>query len=609
MPAMTDAPPGILRMVNPGPMLRGLALVWQSAPGLSVLHTLLLVVQGVLPLAALYITKLIVDAVVSAGTGATSGGATFTRVIWLIVAGAGVAVLAIALRSLSTFVSEAQALRLSDHVHDVLHAKSVEIDLEFYENAAQQDRLYRAQHEAPFRPARIVSEVAQVIQNGLGLLAVCGLLVAFHWLVAVVLFVAAVPGVLVKLRHSRRLYGWAVASTPTERNARYVNALLIDAEFAKEVRLFGLGDVLRTRFRQLRQSVREEKLRLIRRRSLQETASQSAGILAVFGAFTLVAFRAWTGSITIGDMVMYFGAFQRGQDFLKELLGGFAGIYEDNLFLQDLDAFLAMKPVLAEPSAPRSFPRPVRQGIVLDHVRFRYPGGSRDVLEDISCEIRAGEHIALVGENGSGKTTLVKLLCRLYDPTGGGIRVDGIDLREFAKSDLRRGIGVVFQDFVRFNLTVRDNIWFGDVSLAPTDERILAAARRSGADDVVRRLPGQYDAMLGRQFAKGHELSLGEWQKIALARSMVKESGLIILDEPTASLDPRSEALLFEQFHEIMKGRTAILISHRFSAVRMADRILVLDGGRIVEVGAHDDLMGRGGRYAELFELQARHYR
>jgi ATP-binding cassette subfamily B protein len=308
-------------------------------------------------------------------------------------------------------------------------------------------------------------------------------------------------------------------------------------------------------------------------------------------------------------MVMFFGAFQRGQDFFRDALGGLAGLYEDNLFLTDLKTFLELKPRVKEPEQPRPFPRPIRQGIVLDRVSFRYPDSTRPVLEDISMEIRPGEHVALVGENGSGKTTLVKLLCRLYDPTGGTIRIDGIDLQEFSTRELRQEIGIIFQDYARYHLAVRDNVWFGNVKVPRESDQVTDAAVRTGADAIARRLPEGYETMLGRQFENGAELSIGEWQKVALARAFLRETQIIVLDEPTASLDARSEAEVFARFHELSRGRTAILISHRLSTVRMVDRIFVLAGGRIVETGAHDELVERGGRYAELFELQARHYR
>jgi ATP-binding cassette subfamily B protein len=322
-----------------------------------------------------------------------------------------------------------------------------------------------------------------------------------------------------------------------------------------------------------------------------------------------IAQRALSGSISVGDVVMYFGAFQRAQDFFREMLTGFAGLYENNLFLADFDRFLALQPAIADPPDPRPFPTPVTKGIEVRTVTFRYPGTERDVLKNVSFTIQPGEHVAIVGENGSGKTTLVKLLCRLYDPQAGAILIDDVDLREIRVNDLRDHFSVVFQDYAKFYLTARENIWLGNVSLPQDAPDITAAARRTGADAVIQALPFGYDTTLGRQFENGVDLSIGQWQKVALARAFLRQTPFIVLDEPTAALDPRAEGEVFDHFHELTRGRTAIFISHRLSTVRRADRILVIVDGQVAEAGMHDELLKRGGVYAELFETQARHYR
>jgi ATP-binding cassette subfamily B protein len=568
----------------------------------------MLLVQGVLPLLSLYLLKLIFDAVGTAVAAPSQGGG-FRRVVILIALAAGVAVVSAVVRAVGVLVRELQALHLTDAVHEVLHAKSVEADLEYYESPEYHDTLHRAQQEALVRPTRIVAEVAQVGQNGVSLLAIMGLLVSLHWVFAAVLLAAVVPGLFVKVRFSRNLYRWAQRRTPIFRRTHYLNSLLTGGAFAKEVRLFGLGPTLTQRFRDIRRVVRTEKMRLFTRRSVFELIAQVGSVLAVFASLVFIAQRAVAGVITIGDMVMYFGAFQRGQEFFREMLAGLAGLYEDNLFLHDLDAFMNLKPRVIEAPAPRPFPRSLSHGITVEGVTFHYPGLDLNVLEDISFHIHPGEHVAVVGENGSGKTTLVKLLCRLYDPDTGTIRIDETDLREFRVGDIRRQMGVIFQDFVRYHMSARDNVWFGDVTVDPESERIVTAAARTGADRVIRALPDGYSTVLGREFEDGSELSLGEWQKVALARAFLRETQIIVLDEPTASLDPRSEAEVFARFHELARGRTAILISHRLSTVRMADRILVLANGRIVEAGGHDELIRAGGQYAELFEIQASKYR
>lgn len=594
------------RLVDPTPLRQGLTLLWQSGPGWTGLQLALLIVQGVVPVLALYLTKAIVDAVTAALAG---GPRDPSRIALLVGLAGGVAILGAALRALSGLVAEMQSIRLGDRVQDVLHQRSVELDLQYYESSEYHDTLHRAQLEAPHRPARIVGDLAQVGLGTVSLVGVMGLLISFHWLLLVVLLAAALPGMVVKARFADRLYQWTHRGSPAQRLMRYLNSLLTTVEFAKEIRLFGLGGVFRDRYREVRRVLTEDKLRLITGRIGFDLAAQVVAIGAVFGAVFFMVKRAVSGAITVGDVVMYIAAFQRTQDFFRDALSGLAGLYEHNLFLADFTKFTELRPTVVEPLRPQPFPRPIRQGVVFDHVTFRYPGTDTEVLKDVCFEVRPGEHLALVGENGSGKTTLVKLLCRLYDVTEGAIRIDGTDLRDFAVSDLRADLTVVFQDYARYQLTVRDNIWVGDVALPPDSERIIEAARRTNADAVIEALPQGYETMLGRQFGDGAELSLGQWQRLALARAFIRDSQLIVLDEPTAALDPKAEAEVFERFHELARDRTAILISHRLSTVRRTDRIVVLADGHLIEAGAHDELVGRAGVYAQLFETQAKPYR
>ncbi len=346
-----------------------------------------------------------------------------------------------------------------------------------------------------------------------------------------------------------------------------------------------------------------------RQRSAIELVTQVGATLAVFGSYAYIAYQTVQSAITLGDLVMYFQAFQRGQSALNQMMSGLAALYEDNLFLANVMEFLGLQPQVPEPAHPVAVPEPMQVGIELQGVSFRYPGSSQNALQEISMTIRPGEHIALVGANGSGKTTLIKLLCRLYDPTEGRITLDGVELSGFQAGALRRQISVVFQDYARYHLTARENIWFGDTTQRAENGRVVAAAQLSGADEVIARLPRGYETVLGKQFQDGAELSIGEWQKVALARAFMREAQIIVLDEPTSSLDARAEYEVFRKFRQLARGRTAVLISHRFSTVRMADRIYVLDGGRVVESGSHDELVQLGGTYARLFQLQASSYR
>ena len=478
---------------------RAIAIVWQSAPGWTLASFVLLIVQGVLPLLLLYLMKLVVDAVTT-GLAAPDKGVAFRQVALLIGLMGAVTLVGALCRSLAGLVSEAQSQVVTDHMSDILHAKSIEVDLEYYESAQYYDTLHRAQQEAPYRPTRIVNGLVQVGQNGISLLAMAGLLFSFHWGVAAVLFAAVVHGVLVRLRYAGKMYRWQRQRTPTELHAWYFHWLLTGDVHAKEIRLFDLGPLFIRRFRDLRQQLRRERLEIATKRSVAELVTQASATLAIFGSYAFIAYRTVQGTITLGDLVMYYQAFQRGQGFLQEMLGGLAGLYEDNLFLSNLYEFLDLKPKVVEPHHPRPVPQPLQTGIVFDRVSFQYPTGTRKVLEDITLTIRPGEHIALVGENGAGKTTLIKLLCRLYDPTEGIITFDGLDLRQFETAALRREISVIFQDYARYHLTARENIWFGDVDLPPDDERIIAAARDSGADGLITGLPQGYETTLGKWF-------------------------------------------------------------------------------------------------------------
>lgn len=595
------------RLVGLLQLQRAVAMVWRSAPGLTALGYVLTALQGVLPLAALYLVKLVVDAVTE-GLASPDKSAAFRRALVLIAVAGGIAVGQVLLRAWAGLVSQAQGQITTDYVTDILHAKSLEVDLGYYEDPSYYDTLHRAQQEAPYRPTRIVTGLAQLGQGAVSFLAMAGLLLTLHWAVAVILFAAAVPGVLVKLKYSGQFYAWQRERTRTERRIWYYHWMMTDGGHAKEIRLFNLGKLFRERFQDLRRTLREETLRFSGRRSRADLYAQAAASLMVYGTYGAIAYGAIHGTLSLGEFVMYFQAFQRGLSALQDLLGSLAGLYEDNLFLSNFLEFLDLEPSVREPERPVALPVPSGGGIRFDGVTFRYPSQDRPALEDVRFEIRPGEVAAFVGENGSGKTTLIKLLCRLYDPTAGAISMDGVDVRRVRTEELRKRITVIFQDYVRYGLTARENIWLGNIDLSPTDPLVEAAAKHSGADHALSSLPEGYDSVLGRRFEEGHELSVGEWQKVALARAYLREARVVVLDEPTSSMDALAEYEIFGHFREMVRGKTAILISHRFSTVRMADRIFVLEAGRLVEGGSHAELMALGGRYAAMFKAQASSY-
>ena len=587
---------------------RAVELVWQSTPTWTIASIIFLVLQGILPLVSLYLTKLIIDSI-TAALGNSAQGDSWKKIVVLIILGALVALLNDLCRSLTNFVSEAQSQIVNHYVQNLLHAKSIEVDLEYYENPQYYDSLHRAQAQAIHRPTLILNQLIKTGQSTISLGAIAFLLLSLHWAIATILFIAMLPILFVRLKYADEIYNKARTWTSQERKAYYFNRLLTHESHAKEIRLFNLGSLFQKRFRHLRNTIRQEKLTLARRRTLSEAFTQGSATIAVFLAFAFIAYQTLQGIITLGSLVMYYQAFQRGQNLLKETFASLAILYENSLFLANLYEFLDLKPTVIEPSHPKPIPQTWQVGIQFNQVQFKYAHSTRSVLEDLNFTIDAGETIALVGENGAGKTTLIKLLCRLYDPTYGQITLEGIDLRNFSQKDLRQQISIVFQDYARYNLTVQENIGFGSLELLSEEEKISLAAHAAGADKVIARLPYRYNTTLGHQFQEGEELSIGEWQKIALARAFLRPAQLIIVDEPTSALDPQAEAEILSHFRQLTKHRTAILISHRLSTVRLADRIFVLEGGTITESGTHQQLIQLQGTYARLFETQAQSYR
>lgn len=587
---------------------RALRFVWDSAPGWTVASTFTLLIEGLLPVAQLYLLKLMLDEV-SAALMSTSPMEYFPRVVLLIAVAGGITLLSNVTYSFGKVVTQMQGRAVADYMYDVLHVKSIEADLEYYENAEYYDRLHRAQEDATFRPLMIINALAMILRSAISLIGVLILLIAFHWVIALVLAVAVLPNILIKLYFSNLSFQLQRQYTSTEREAWYYHFIITSIDFAKEIRMYGLGTFFNRRYSKLRDSLRTLRLRLDIHRGWLELAAGATATTIVYGSYAFIASRVMAGLATLGDLAMYFQAFQRGLGFLQEMLTGLANLYESNLFLSNLYEFLDLKSKITDPPDPKPFPRAMRKGVLFENVSFQYANSQREALCNINLELRPGEVIALVGENGSGKTTLVKLLCRLYDPTQGRITIDGIDLRGFRPVELRKEIGVIFQDYAHYNLSARDNIQIGDIDSPLDEERIRSAAIRADADKTIQSLPLGYDTMLGKRFDNGEELSIGQWQKIALARAFLRRSQIVILDEPTSAMDPRAEYEVFLKFRELLEDRTAILISHRLSTVRMADRIYVMQNGQIVESGAHDELVKNEGHYAQLYEIQARQYR
>jgi ATP-binding cassette subfamily B protein len=554
-------------------------------------------------LAMLYFFKLIVDQL----TNSTSDAA-FANLMVLIGAALGLTVLGNLCNALVGYTSTMQTHLVADHMQRLVQVKSIAMDLAYYENSQFYDKLHRAQREAPARPLRIIQSLTELARNGLTLLGALVLLLAFHWGVVVAVLIASLPVLVYRLKQADDLYQLHREKTASERLSGYFNQVITTAASAKEVRAFGFGPLLIHRFGELRSKIRASLQRLSAQGYRRQFITESAATLAGYGALAFVAHAAVQKTITLGEMVMYFGAFQVAVGSLRPTLSALAELYENNLFLSTLYEFLAVQRQVPEPVQPREMPRPWQSGLRVENLRFRYPNTERWVLDGVALTIRPGEIVALVGRNGSGKTTLTKLLCRLYDPDSGRITLDGIDLRDFRTDDLRREVSVIYQDFGRYHLTARENILLGRPELGADDPAIIRAAQWAGIHDHLIRLPQGYETVMSRTFADGAELSIGQWQKLALARAFVRDSQLILLDEPTSSLDAAAEFEFFEKFREMARGRSALIISHRFSTVRLADRIYVLDEGRLIEEGNHEELIARDGLYAHLYRRQASYY-
>jgi ATP-binding cassette subfamily B protein len=586
-----------------------LRLVWAADRAGAVTLLALTAVLALLPAAVAWVGKLIVDGVVSAAGGAGPGAAQ--RVTWLVALELGLMAAQLLLVRLVGLRRELLRASLGNLINERILQKALELELRHFEDSETYDKMQNARREAASRPLSLALQVVAIGQNAVTLAALSGLLWRLSPASVAVVVAASVPAFLAEARlagESFRLYSWRA---PEGRRLNYLEWILTRDAHVKEVKLFGLGPLVLGRYRDLFQKFFGEDRRLARRRFAAGVAFGLLSLLAFYGMYAAMAGRAAAGAITLGDLTLYIVVFRQGQGAIQAVLGAVGGMYEDALFMQNLAAFLAIPAGGERPrvspaaTLPRGRPLPIE----LDRVSFRYPGRDAWALEDVSLTLRPGETLGLVGENGAGKSTIVKLLLRLHEPTEGALRWGGVDLRDLDPADLRSRIGAVFQDYVRYQFSAGENIGLGEPSHLHDRSRVAAAAARGGADALVASLPQGYDTVLGGWFERGHELSAGQWQKLAVARAFMREDAdLLILDEPTAAIDAEAEHELFERFRQLAAGRAALVISHRFSTVRLADRIAVLHGGRLVELGSHKDLLAQDGRYAHLFRLQARGY-
>ena len=618
MPAPLPSPQLDLRqrfgaMRNLPPFLRE---IWASSPWLTSASLALRLVRALMPVATLYVGKLIIDeAVRLVGAhvphdtlSAAWHSGELSHLVQLLVLEFALAIASDLFGRLVAYVDSVLSEKFSNETSIRLMEHAATLDLEDFEDPDLQDQLDRARRQTMGR-MNLLSQLFGQAQTAITVVSFAVGLIAYAPWLMLLLAIAMIPAFVGESHFNAINYSLNFQWTPERRQLDYVRQMGASVETAKEVKIFNLNRFFIERFRTLSQQMFVANRALAARRAFWGTLLSALGTLGYYAAYVYIAWRTVKGDFSIGDLTFLAGSFRQLGNLLENLLVGFSQVAGQALFLEDLYSFYDIKPEIASKPDALPIPKPIARGFVFENVGFRYPDAEKWALRGVEFELHAGEVLALVGENGAGKTTLVKLLARLYDPDEGRILLDGRDLKDYDLDDLRANIGVIFQDFVRYHLSAGENIGVGDVDDMFNQERIAEAARKGMADEVIASLPNGYDQLIGRRFKTGVDLSGGQWQKIAIARAYMRDAQVMILDEPTAALDARSEFEVFQRFKDLSEGRTAVLISHRFSSVRMADRILVLANGMVEASGTHAQLMAQGGRYAELFELQAAGYR
>ncbi|MGZ3752277.1 MAG: ABC transporter ATP-binding protein [Mucilaginibacter sp.] len=580
-------------------------LVWQTDHWMTIVTSVLRILRSAMPLALLYVGKLIIDEVIRLNHLHTG----HTHHLWTLVGTElALAILTDALSRAITLMDSLLGDLFSNHTSVKIMEHAATLDLDQFEDSIFYDKLERARQQTVGRTillSQVMSQVQDLIT--MGFLAV-GLMAFNPWLI-VLLLIAIIPAFLGESYFNDQSYALTRGQTPERRELDYIRYLGASDETAKEVKIFDLSGFIIDRFRQLSGKFYNDNRRLAIRRSVWGTFFAVLGSVGYYVAYVVIIIKTVDGTVTIGQLVFLAGSFRQLRTLLEGILTRFTAVSQGAIYLRDFFEFFEIVPKIKAAAHPLPFPKILELGFTFENVGFRYINSDRWANRHLSFSLHPGEKLALVGENGAGKTTLVKLLARLYDPTEGRILLEGIDLREYDLVDLRLNVGIIFQDYLRYQMTFAQNIAVGNIGQKENRSLIEASAQRSMADILAAKLPGAYDQMLGKRFADGVELSGGEWQKVALARAYMRDAQLLILDEPTSALDARAEYEVFKRFAELTKGKSAVLISHRFSTVRMADRILVLEKGELIEIGSHEELLIKGGRYAELFDLQAMGYR
>ncbi len=587
---------------------RAFALVWDTHKGYTISMALFSIVFGIVPTATAWVSKLLIDAVVAS---VQSGGAQerVSVVVWLVAVQFGLFAGNSLLQTIRNINQQALQELTAKRIQLMIMQHANRLDLSFYENPRFYDALQQAQREAGYRPLNMVEQMFNLLRTVITFLTMTGLIARLGWVVALAALVAPIPSFIASSRYGWQGYMMSRRQSPDRRRMVYFLDLLTKDTYNKEIKLFGLGDFFINRWDEIANRFYMENRGLVKRRYLMGFAWGSLNTIVTSGAYLFVALQTVAGRLTLGDLTFYTQATGSVMTSLGGILSGFSDMYENNLYLNNLYDFLDYVPTIKNRPDAVMLELPLRMGLEFRDVTFTYPGKDTPALRNVSFTIHPDEAVALVGQNGAGKTTIVKLLTRLYDPDEGQILIEGRDIREYDLASLHSAIGVIFQDYVTYFFSARENIGVGKLPEMENREMVETSARKSGADRVIEKLPSGYETTLGRWFDEGYQLSGGEWQKVALARAFMRDAEILILDEPTASLDARAEYEIFARMKELTEGKMAVFISHRFSTVRLADRIFVLEDGTLTEVGSHEELLALDGTYAELFNLQAAAYR
>ena len=586
---------------NLGPFFR---MVWETDRAMTTANVVLRIIKSIIPLAMLYVGKEIVDEVIHL----INVGSDDKSVIWFWLSlELGLAVFSEIMNRAITLIDSLLGDLFSNKSSEQLIRHAAQLDLYKFEDAEFYDKLALARRQTTGRTI-LLSQVLTQLQEMVTVISLGAGLVYFNYWLIIILIIAVVPSFLGETHFNQRTYSLTRSWTPERRELDYLRYIGASDETAKEIKIFGLSHFIVDRFKMIADKYYHANRIIATRRAIWGTILSAVGTLAYYGAYVFIIIQTIGGLLTVGTLTFLAGSFNRMRTMLQMIMNRFSKITQESLYLKDFFEFLDLKPQIQTPLDFIPFPKKIKQGFVFDNVSFKYPNSEKYAIKDLSFHLKPNEKLALVGENGAGKTTLVKLLARLYEPTSGSIMLDGEPLQKYSLLELRDNIGVIFQDYIRFQMKASENIAIGNIEKLNELPTIKSAATKSLADSVVNDLPDEYEQMLGKRFAKGVELSGGQWQKVALARAYMRDAQLLILDEPTSALDARAEHEVFLRFAELIEGKAAVLISHRFSTVRMADRILFLENGQLSELGSHEQLLAKEGKYAELFKLQAQGY-